>query len=391
MCFERGQGARLWDIDGNSYVDYAAAYGPMLLGHSPASVLEAVRKQLRSGLAFGASNRHEAELSETLAWLIPSAEMCVFSNSGTEAVQVALRIARAATGRSKIIKFLGHYHGWADSMNVGGPGQVRAAPGTAGQDPNTRQSVEVCDWNDVRALETALSSDVAAVIMEPVNVNGGCLVADQGYLEAAVAATRAAGAVMIFDEVITGFRMSLGGAQEVFGVMPDLTVLGKALGAGFPISAVCGSAELMSVVSSGQVAHMGTSNANPVCACAAVTALRDLEQNADIYYPMLRAGIARLGAMIVEETAVVGLAIQVNTQTGLGHAFVADAAVASYEDTLRSNTSAYRAFASALAHEGVHVTTKGLLYVSTAHTDDDFALTHAAVRRAATNMSRSFG
>lgn len=386
LCFERGSGARLWDLDDNVYVDYALSYGPMLLGHSPSSVLDAVREQLREGIAFGASHRHEAELSEILVRLIPSAEMCVFSNSGTEAVQVALRIARAATGRTKVIKFLGHYHGWADSVNLGGPGQARAEAGTAGQDAGAVASVTVCAWNDLSALEAALSGDVAAVIMEPINVNGGCLVADAGYLDAAVAATRAAGALMIFDEVITGFRLSLGGAQEALGVLPDLTVLGKALGAGFPISAVCGRAEIMAVVASGEVAHMGTSNANPVCVRAAVAALRDLEKHADIYYPALRAGTIRLGAIIVDEAARGGLTIQVNTQTGVGHAFVTDDKVESYEDTLKSDVAAYHAFAGALAREGVHVTAKGLMYVSTAHTDDDFLLTQAAVRRATTTL-----
>lgn len=238
-----GQGAHLRDVDGNEYVDYALAYGPMLLGHSPAPVIEAVRTQLAAGISYGASHWLESELSEAICRTVPCADLCVFSNSGSEAVHAAVRIARAATGRSRVIKFLGHFHGWLDPLAIGNPGSQEATPATAGQDRLASSSVTVLPWNDIDALERALTDDVAAVIMEPVAVNGGCFAASAAYLEALRARTTQIGAVLIFDEVITGYRLALGGAQERLGIQPDLAVLGKALGSGFPISAVCGRAE----------------------------------------------------------------------------------------------------------------------------------------------------
>ncbi|MDQ3578965.1 MAG: aminotransferase class III-fold pyridoxal phosphate-dependent enzyme, partial [Actinomycetota bacterium] len=184
LTFTEARGAWLRDLDGNEYVDYALAYGPMVLGHSPAPVLEAVAKQLSEAITYGASHRLESELSEAICRTVPSAELCVFSNSGSEAVHAAVRIARAATGRRRVIKFLGHFHGWLDPLAVGNPGSREADPATAGQDPQASSSISVLPWNDLAALRAALTDEVAAVIMEPVAVNGGCFVADPGYLEA---------------------------------------------------------------------------------------------------------------------------------------------------------------------------------------------------------------
>jgi glutamate-1-semialdehyde 2,1-aminomutase len=388
ITFDHGSGAHLVDIDGNHYVDYVAAYGPLVLGHSPRRVLDAVRLQLDAGIGFGASHRWEAEAAEAVCRTVPCAELSVFSNTGSEAVQVALRIARAATGRPRVIKFLGHYHGWYDAIHVGVHGQSTAAPGTAGQVPVAPESLTVLPWNDAAALADALADDVAAVIMEPVAVNGGCLLPRPGYLEEAQRLAHAAGAVLIFDEVITGFRVALGGAQARLGVIPDLTVLGKALGAGFPISCVCGRESLMEVVASGRVAHVGTFNANPVSACAAVAAIRELEEHGEEIYPELdRMGVA-LAESFREETAAVGLPIVVNQFGAAAHAFFKDGPVDSYDDMLGADPAAYREFAGALLERGIHVTPKGLLYVSTEHGDDDLALTRAAVGDAARAMAQ---
>ena len=235
MTFVRGEGARIHDLDGNAYVDYALAFGPLVLGHSPAAVLSAVRTQLARGLGYGASHPLEAELGEALCRVVPSAELCIFGSTGSEAVHAAIRIARAATGRMRVVKFLGHYHGWLDSIYVGVPGQAGRAPATAGQDSQAAASVSVCPWNDLTELERELGEgDVAAVIMEPLNVNGGCVEPAPGYLEGVRELTRRKGVVLIFDEVITGFRLALGGAQEFYGVTPDLTVLGKGTRRGVP-------------------------------------------------------------------------------------------------------------------------------------------------------------
>jgi glutamate-1-semialdehyde 2,1-aminomutase len=382
ITFERGAGARVYDVDGWSYVDYALGFGPLLLGHSPAPVLAAVSEQLTCGLGYGASHRLEAELSEAICRTVPSAELCVFGSTGSEAVHAAIRIARATTGRTRVLKFLGHYHGWLDSVYVGVPGQVEWAPATGGQDPQAAAAVTVCRWNDLAELESHLGDDIAAVIMEPLNVNGGCIPPAPGYLAGARELTRRAGAVLIFDEVITGFRVALGGAQELYGVTPDLTVLGKALGAGFPISAVCGSREVMETVASGRVAHVGTFNANPVCAAAALAAVSHLEQGRAEIYPRLAATTEQLARIFREESAESELDLQVNVAVGTAHAFVAVEPVLDYLATLNADREAYRQLAAGLLEHGVHVIPRGLLYVSTEHGPLELEATREGVRAA---------
>jgi len=382
ICFVSGQGSRLTDIDGHGYIDWALGWGPLLLGHSPEAVLEAVRRQLDRGLGFGASHELEAELAEAVSRTVPSVERCVFSSTGSEAVHAALRIARAFTGRNRVIKFQGHYHGWYDPLHVGVAGKDVDAPGTAGQDPGASTSVTVCPWDDLPALELAMGSDVAAVIMEPVAMNAGCLVASPGYLEAVRALVDRHGALLVFDEVITGFRLALGGAQELLGVRPDLTVLGKALGAGFPISAVGGRADVMDEVASGRVAHVGTFNANPVGASAALAAIRELERTAATTYPELARVGEALAVLLREEAETAGAPLVVNQLGGVCYAFVAEEPVRSFADTWRTDGPAYRAFTGALVAQGVHVMPKGLLYVSTVHSDEDLACTRQSVRAA---------
>ena len=380
ICFERGRGSRIWDVDGNEYIDYALGFGPLLLGHSPAPVLEAVARQLEIGLGYGASHELEAELAEAVCRTVPSAERTVFVSTGSEAVHAAMRMARATTGRTRIIKFLGHYDGWYDSVHVGVPPQREPGPGTLGQDPAASGSVSVLPWNEAAALEQALAAgDVAAVIMEPVNWNGGGIPPAPGYLEQARALTRAHGAVLIFDEVITGYRLALGGAQERFGVTPDLTVLGKALGGGFPISAVCGSEWAMEVVSDGRMAHVGTFNANPVCAAAAVAAITTLEHGASAIYPRLESYAARLRDAFESAGAEHGLPLAANADVGALCVFALPERPASYLDTLAADVAAYRELARALLVRGVHVIPRGLTYVSTAHDDRDIDETCAAI------------
>jgi glutamate-1-semialdehyde 2,1-aminomutase len=388
VTFERGAGARLWDIDGNEFVDYALAFGPLLFGHSPEPVLAAVERQLRRGLGFGASHELEAELAEAVCRTVPSAELCVFNTTGSEAVHAAVRISRAATGRNRIVKFLGHYDGWYDPIHVGVPPQRIPGPGTAGQDARAAESVTVVRWNDPQALADALADDVAAVIMEPLNVNGGCIPPEPGFLAEAAALTRSAGAVLIFDEVITGYRLSLGGAQERFGVLPDLTVLGKALGGGFPISAVCGSRDLMETVASGPVAHVGTFNANPICAAAALAAIQTLEHGRDSIYPRLERHATTLAETLEAEGSRQGLALRANHDVGVLCAFVSDGDIGSYEATLDADPAAFRRFSAALLDNGVHVIPRGLLYVSTAHADDDVEETQAAIASACASFAR---
>jgi len=384
ITFARGHGSRLTDVDGNEYVDYALAFGPMLLGHSPKNVVRAVERQLFTGIGYGACHPVEAELAEAVCRTVPCADLCVFSSTGSEAVHAALRIARAATGRNRVIKFLGHFHGWLDPLAIGIPGLRDASPATGGQDPAASSAVTVCRWNDLDVLRAAMDDDVAAVIMEPYAVNGGCLSAAPEYLSAVRDITAQTGAVLIFDEVITGFRLSLGGAQERLGVVPDLAVLGKALGAGFPISAVCGRADVMDEVASGRVKHVGTFNANPVCATAALAAVTELERDAAEIYPRLDDVGSRLAEILRQEAARAGLPLVVNQLGGMAHAFCSVEPVETHEDTLRTDPGLYRRFAEALLDEGVHVISRGLLYVSSVHEDADLEQTRQAVARAAT-------
>jgi glutamate-1-semialdehyde 2,1-aminomutase len=385
ICFERGTGAYLTDVDSNRYVDFALGFGPLLLGHSPEPVLDAVRRQLDLVLGHGGCHRLEAELAEAVCRTVPSAELCVFNSTGSEAVQAAIRIARSATGRIKVVKFLGHYHGWFDNLHLGVPGQSGDEAGTGGQDPGAASSVVVIPWNDLNALASAVG-DAAAVIMEPVSVNAGCLEPAPGYLEGVRRLTELAGAVLIFDEVITGYRLALGGAQERYGVTPDLTVLGKALGAGFPISAVCGRADVMAEAASFRVAHVGTFNLNPVCAAAALAAVGALERSAAEIYPRLDAMGAALAEAFRGATAA-GLPLAVNQVGGTAHAFASAEPVSTYADTLAADHEAYHTFAAILLEEGVHVIPRGLLYVSTAHGETEMTAAAEAVSRAAARVT----
>lgn len=387
----RGAGSRIWDVDGNEYVDFALSFGPMLLGQSPDVVKDAVRSQLDRGIGFGAGNQHEAPLAELLCEVVPSAELVIFSNTGTEAVQAALRVARAATGRSRVVKFRGHYHGWLDSVHVAIPGLPGDGPGTAGQDSLAAQQVTICPWNDTRALAAALADDVAAVIMEPLNINGGCFAPEPGYLEEVRQLTREAGALLIFDEVITGFRVALGGAQELLGVTPDLTVLGKALGSGFPISAVCGSRDVMSVVAAGTVAHMGNFNGSPLAAAAGLAGINHLREHREEVYPRLESALEVIAGAFERANSEHGLPVQFNHTVGAGFGFVAEQPVRQHGDRLLSDAQAYGRFAARLLDKGVFVPARGLWYVSTEHSAEDLARAADAVLAVAAEFTGMTG
>jgi len=385
VCFDHASGSRVFDVDGHDYIDYALGFGPLLLGHQPQAVLYAAEAQLHRGLGYGACHELEAELAEAVCRIVPSAEMCVFSNTGSEAVQVALRIARAVTDRQRVVKFRGHYHGWSDGIHIGVPGHLNDL-GTDGQDRDAARSVILCDWNDIAALRAVLDDSVAAIIMEPIAVNAGCILPTPGYLEAVRDLASRNGSLLIFDEVITGFRVALGGAQAFLGVLPDLTVLGKALGGGFPISAVCGRQSHFEVVESRQVAHVGTFNANPVCAAAALAAVTTLERDADQIYPRLSQLIEDLAQVFIEEAGREGLPLTVNRVTGAAHAFVSAQPVETVVQAERSDAEAYGQLAAALLDDGVHVIPRGLLYVSTVHSAGDIRQTRLAIRRAAARV-----
>jgi glutamate-1-semialdehyde 2,1-aminomutase len=370
LAFSHGDGARLVDVDGNDYVDYVLGYGPLILGHRPIAVERAVMRQLAHGALFGAGHELEAELGEAICRTVPSAERCVLSTTGTEAVITALRLARAATGRRRIVKFRGHYHGWSDAVSPAADARDDA-PATGGVDPGAVAETLVCDWDDLPALDALLDERVAAVLMEPIAVNGGCITAAPGYLDAVRAATRRCGALLVFDEVVSGYRVALGGAQERCGVEPDLTILGKALGGGFPVSAVAGPAAIMDVVERGDVVHRGTFNGHPVAAAAAVATVQELERGPGRWRALARM-TDRLAAGI---RTVAGAGFQVRSQPGIVQVLAAPAPVRTLADAAACDRDAVRALAGRAAEAGVHMMSRGLMYLSTEHGEADVDLT----------------
>lgn len=390
LVFAGAKGSRITDIDGNEYVDYVAAYGPTLLGHQPAQVIDAVRRQLSAGILYGGQHEAESELAERIIRMVPSAEMVLLSVTGSEADQGAIRIARAATGRRKIVKFEGHYHGWIDPMTANGPGSPVGTgpaprPVITGDFNVVGPEILVCPWNDEGALASLLSrhgSEIAAVIMEPFAVNGGNLWAENGYLAAARRLCDQHGCLLIFDEVVTGFRLAPGGAQQLVGVTPDLTVLAKALGSGFPISAVAGSEDVMSVAED-IIGHAGTYNGNVLSVVAANATLEVLETDQDSIYPRLERLSRELAEGIEDAAARHGAPLQaLRAGSIIRLHWDAPRPVRTYADSLAGLSGPLRDLSEHIVRNGVHARENGLWFVSAAHTDEDLNRTLAAVDKA---------
>jgi len=381
IVMERGDGAHVVDVDGNRFIDYALGYGPLILGHTPPSVIAAIQNELSRGLRTASVHRGEAELAELIAACVPSAEQTSFVSTGTEAIQLALRVARAATGRVKIVKFRANYHGWADGIHVGNAiGQDGAS--ALGQDPQAAQSVTLLDWGDAEQVEAVLDSSFAAVIVEPVAINGGCFEPPAGFLERLRTATQRCGALLIFDEVITGFRLALGGAQERYGVTPDLSVLGKALGAGLPISAVSGSRAAMEVLSSGRLMHRGTFNGNPLSVAAAIACLEELRDGHNEIYARMDAFAGRLCRFLNDRATLRGVPVRARQAGAALQIFAAEAAIETLRDTAQVDKENTLLFTGALLREGVQTLPRGLCYLSAAHSLADIEATEAAIAAA---------
>ena len=390
LYYSAGEGSRLTDVDGNSYLDYGLAWGPLILGHAPPAVANAVQQQLARGFTYGAQHDWEFEVAELLTAVIPCAERVCFANSGTEIVQVALRLARAATGKSKLLKFEGHYHGWADEVLVSyhpSAAELDEAAGKpigigAGQRPH--DNIFIAAWNDRDAVERIFSrhsAEIACVICEPLLSNSGCIPPEPGFLQFLREITRRHGALLIFDEVITGFRIDLRGGQGYYGVTPDLATYAKAIAAGLPLSALAGEAEIMELVASGRVVHAGTMNGNPLVLAAAKATLDILSYNNGAAYNPLRTRSDRLRQELQQLLAQAGYRV---VTSGVGPVFqlsFMDQPPRNYRDTLQANRDLYSDFSLALLDEGVLVLPDGRWYVSIAHSDDDVDFTLAAVKR----------
>lgn len=393
LFFDRAAGSHIWDADGNEYIDYALSQGPLILGHSHPEVLGRVAEEIGRGQLLGGQHILEIELAERLRALVPCAELIRFSLTGTEAVQTALRLARAVTGRSRYIKFEGHYHGWLDNVLVSvhpalseaGPAQTpRAVPETAGQLPTAVGEAVVLPWNNLEALTRLLEqqhAEIAAVLTEPVMCNTGCIPPEPGYLEGMRALCDRYGVVLIFDEVITGFRLAPGGAQEYLGVTPDLATFGKAVAAGFPVSVLAGKRPLMEHLGDGRVLHAGTFNTYNAGMAAAIAAVHLLTEDEGAAYRHLFATGRFLIDGLRDIAADTGHSLLIQGPGPMFHlAFTTRPQIRDYRDFLEVDTEKYARFARGMLDRGVRLIGRGLWYLSTAHTADDLAITLQAAR-----------
>ena len=391
LVFERGEGPYLYDIDGNQLIDYYAGMGPMILGHSPEPVLSAVKKQLETGILFAGQTEIEQEAAKLVCEMIPCAERARFNCAGSEAVQAVWRLARAATGRSTIVKFEGHYHGWFDNVlwsvappaDQYGPADAPVpVPASEGQDLVAGQNTEVLPWNNLELLTKRLErGDVAAVIMEPIMCNTSTILPGEGYMEGVRKACTDTGTILIFDEVITGFRVGPGGAQEYLGVTPDLATFGKAIANGFSVSCLAGRADLMDRLA-GPVMHGGTYNAQPASMAAVIATLTELKKPETFDFIAKQGNRLKEGIRQALEDA--GVPARVAGFPQIFHVgFGIDAPITDYRSSLQADRARYLKFTEALLYRGVRALERGAWFVSAAHTDDVIDKTIEAVNEVA--------
>jgi len=380
LFIQSGQGSRIVDADGNSYIDYVGSWGPLLLGHRPPEVIAALREALETGTSFGAPTEREIELAELISKIVPSIEMVRLVNSGTEATMSALRLARGFTGRDLTIKFEGCYHGHVDSLLVkAGSGMATLGiADTAGVPQAFAETTIALPFNSIAAVETAFAkrgSEIAAVIVEPVVGNMGCVPPIPGFLEALRDLTVRHGALLIFDEVMTGFRVAAAGAQQLYGIRPDLTTFGKIIGGGLPIGAYGGRADIMQKIAPlGPVYQAGTLSGNPLAVAAGLAMLRQISEHPEIY-ETLEARASQLCAWTPPD-------VTINRVGSMFTFFFTPEPVTDWTSAKKCDTARFAKFFHFLLDRGAYIAPSQFEagFVSAAHTEDDIRVTTNAAR-----------
>ena len=388
----RGAGAHVWDVDGNEYIDYLGSWGPLALGHAHPAVVEAVQRAAADGTSFGAPVEQEVELAEMICAALPSVDQVRLVNSGTEACMTALRLARAYTGRDKIVKFAGNYHGHADGLLVaaGSGALTHGVPTSAGVPEAYAAETLIATFNDIGSVEglfDAWPDDIAAVIVEPIAGNMGVVPPAEGFLEGLRRLTDANGALLIFDEVITGFRVAYGGAQTLFGVTPDITTMGKIIGGGLPVGAYGGRAEVMQQVAPlGPMYQAGTLSGNPLAVAAGVATLTELQKPG--VYEQLEATAVRLTEGVSAAFARAEVPSTINRVASMFTGFFNAGPVSALAEVEQSDTAAYGRYMHALLDRGVYIAPSQFEagFVSIAHTNEDIDRTIEVVGEALTSL-----
>ena len=400
LFFEGASGSHIRDVDGHDYIDYVLGMGPAILGHSPAPVIEAVAATLYQGQVFAGQHEGEYELAERLVRLIPSCEMVRLGSSGSDMVHLAMRLARAATGRRLIAKLEGHYHGWLDGSfisvhpplaDAGDARQPRRHVASAGQSPGAAKDVTVLPWNDLESVEAAFAAhgkEIAGIVLEPILCNSSVIVPSDDYLAGLRQLCDRAGAVLIFDEVITGFRVGLHGAQGRLGVTPDLTVLGKALGGGFQIAACVGKRSIMELVGR-RVIHAGTNNGNVLAVAAALATLKELERDGGSPLEAMEARGKDLCAWIAADAKGKGIDLLAQGVGGVFSTLLGVSTVKDYRDYCRVDGHAQLRLHRLLQEHGIRIMARGTWMMSTAHTEHDLEVTRDSVSRAFDQLARA--
>ena len=385
----RGTGSRIWDLDGNEYIDFVGSWGPLILGHSYPPIVEAVQKAVQDGLSFGAPTAREVDMAECIVSMVPGVDLVRMVNSGTEAVMSALRLARGATGRDKIIKFEGCYHGHSDAMLVaaGSGALTQGEPNSAGVTRGAASDTLTAQFNDlpsVAALLEANKGQVAAVIVEPVAANMGVIPPADGFLPGLRRLCDQYGCLLIFDEVITGFRLAPGGAQQYFGVQADLVTFGKIIGGGMPVGAYAGRRELMEQIAPlGPVYQAGTLSGNPVAMAAGLAQLEILRDNPGYYVEMERKAQG-MAHELRESAQKYGVPLTVNQIGGLLCPYFTEGPVRTFADTQKSDLDRFKAYFHHMLERGIYLAPSQFeaVFVNVSHTEDDMVAALAAAGQA---------